>query len=297
MSDPVIVEAAINGVTGKAQNPHVPIEPHEITTDALACFDAGAAIVHNHIDRFAVPGHEAAERYLEGWRPILAERPDALLYPTTNAGTTVQESYAHITPLAEAGVLRLSLADLGSVNLGGAEPDGVPTGDWVYRNSFGDAHHMFDLCERHRLGPSLAVFDPSWLRAILAWHHAGRLPAGAMVKLYFGGERGYLGGAPFGLPPTETALAAYLELLEGTGLPWSVSVFGGDLLSSPLVEAALAAGGHLHLGLECWAGDGQDQPANPALVAAAVERVEAAGRTVATPDEAAVLLGLPSRPA
>lgn len=297
MSDPVIVEAAINGVTGKAQNPHVPIEPHEIAADAVACFGAGAAIVHNHIDRFGVPGHEAAERYLEGWRPILAERPDALLYPTTNAGTTVQESYAHITPLAEAGVLRLSLADLGSVNLGGAEPDGVPTGDWVYRNSFGDAHHMFDLCERHRLGPSLAVFDPSWLRAILAWHHAGRLPAGAMVKLYFGGERGYLGGAPFGLPPTETALAAYLELLEGTGLPWSVSVFGGDVLASPLVEAALAAGGHLHLGLECWAGDNQDQPANPALVAAAVERVQAAGRTVATPDEAAALLGLPSRPA
>ncbi len=296
MSEPVIIEAAINGVTNKAQNPNVPIEPDEITADALACFDAGAAIVHNHIDRFGVPGDEAAERYLAGWRPVLAERPDALLYPTTNAGSTVVESYAHITPLAEAGVLRLSLADLGSVNLGAAEPDGVPTGDWVYRNSFADAHHMFDLCERHGLGPSLAVFDPSWLRAILAWHHAGRLPAGAMVKLYFGGERGYLGGVPFGLPPTETALAAYLELLDSTGLPWSVSVFGGDLLSSPVADAALRQGGHLHLGLECHPGDTQDPPSNAALVAAAVDRAQAAGRTVATPDDAAALLGLAPRP-
>jgi len=292
MSEPVIIEVAVNGVTRKAENPHVPIEPAEIAADALACMAAGAAIVHNHIDRFGVPGPEAAERYLEAWRPVLAERPDALLYPTTNAGATVEESYAHIAPLAQAGVLRLSLADLGSVNLGGAEPDGVPTGDWVYRNSFSDAHHMFALCEQYELGPSLAVFDPSWLRAILAWHDAGRLPAGAMVKLYFGGEKGYLGGAPFGLPPTETALAAYLEVLEGTGLPWSVSVFGGDLLSTPLADAALARGGHLHLGLECFAGDPAAPPTNVKLVTAAVARAEAAGRPVATPAETLAILGL-----
>jgi uncharacterized protein (DUF849 family) len=284
MPEPVIIEAAINGVTRKAQNPYVPVEPDEIAADALACFDAGAGIVHNHIDRFGVPGPEAAERYLEGWRPVLAERPDALLYPTTNAGSTVEESYAHVTPLAEAGVLRLSLADLGSVNLGAVEPDGVPTGGWVYTNSFSDAHHMFELCERHGLGPS-------WLRTIVAWHRAGRLPAGAMVKLYFGGDEGYLGGATFGLPPTETALAAYLEVLDGTGLPWSVSVFGGALLDSPLVDAALAQGGHLHLGLECYAGT-EPHPTNAELVAAAVDRSEAAGRAPASPTETLRLLGL-----
>jgi uncharacterized protein (DUF849 family) len=291
MPEPVIIEAAINGVTRKAQNPNVPVEPDEIAADALACFAAGAGIVHNHIDRFGVPGDEAAERYLEGWRPVLAERPDALLYPTTNAGSTVEESYAHVTPLAEAGVLKLSLADLGSVNLGAVEPDGVPTGGWVYTNSFSDAHHMFELCERFGLGPSLAVFDPSWLRTILAWHEAGRLPTGSMVKLYFGADEGYLGGATFGLPPTETALAAYLELLDGTGLAWSVSVFGGALLDSPLVDAALARGGHLHLGLECYAG-GDADPTNAELVEAAVERVRAAGREPASPDETLALLGL-----
>lgn len=291
MPEPVIIEAAINGVTNKGQNRNVPIEPDEIAADALACMVAGAAIVHNHIDRFGVPGPEAAKRYLEAWRPVVAERPDALLYPTTNAGSTVEESYAHIAPLADAGVLRLSLADLGSVNLGGRAPDGVPTGGWVYRNSFDDAHHMLALCDEYGLGPSLAVFEPGWLRAILDWQRAGRLPAGAMVKLYFGGEQGYLGGATFGLPPTETALAAYLELLDGSGLPWSVSLFGGPLLDSPLVDAALASGGHLHLGLECFAGDGS-HPTNAELVATAAERVEASGRSVATPAETLVLLGL-----
>ncbi len=47
--DPVIIEVAINGTTTKEQNPHVPRTAQEIAADALACFDAGAAIVHNHV--------------------------------------------------------------------------------------------------------------------------------------------------------------------------------------------------------------------------------------------------------
>ena len=34
--NPVIIECAINGATSKATNPHVPVEPSEITADALA---------------------------------------------------------------------------------------------------------------------------------------------------------------------------------------------------------------------------------------------------------------------
>ncbi len=40
-------------------------------------------------------------------------------------------------------------------------------------------------------------------------------------------------GCTFGLPPTRNALLAYLDMLEGTGLPWSVSVWGGDLMTTP----------------------------------------------------------------
>ena len=60
MSDPVIIEAALNGVTSKARNPHVPTAPEEIAADARAAIAAGAAIVHNHIDEFALPGPAAA---------------------------------------------------------------------------------------------------------------------------------------------------------------------------------------------------------------------------------------------
>ena len=55
-----------------------------------------------------------------------------------------------------------------------------------------------------------------------------------MVKLYFGGE------LEFGLRPTVTALEAYLELLEPSGLPWSVAVLGGDVVGCGLARGSAA---------------------------------------------------------
>jgi 3-keto-5-aminohexanoate cleavage enzyme len=108
-SQPAIIEVAINGATTKERNPDVPRTPDEIATDALACFEAGAAIIHNHIDLTGISEAEAAERYLEAWRVVLAERPDALWYPTVHFGTTM--SLEHLIPIAASGLLRLGLTD------------------------------------------------------------------------------------------------------------------------------------------------------------------------------------------
>ena len=289
MAEPVIIEAAINGVTSKKQNPNAPREPGEIADDALRCFAAGAAIVHNHIDAFGLDGKSAAERYLEGWRPVLAERPDALLYPTTNAAGDVEASYAHIAPLAETGLVRLSLCDPGSVNLGGLGPDGLPASGIVYANSFDDIAYQLALCARYGLGPSMAIYEPGFLRCVLAWWRAGRLPAGAMVKFYFGGDEGFLSG--FGFKPTRTALDAYLELLDGCDVPWAVAVLGGDVLESGIARVALERGGHVRVGLEDHMGP--RTPSNEELVREAAAVADAVGRPIATCDEAAKLLNLP----
>ena len=275
---PVVVEAAINGA-----NPDAPRTPDEIARCALACFDAGAAVVHNHIDRFGT-AEEAAARYREGWDPVLAQRPDALLYPTINGIGPVEERYSHIAPLAEAGYLRIGVIDPGSVNLGAS---------FAYVNSGSDIDHQWQLCDRHGLVPGMSIFEPGFLRAALAYWRAGKLPAGTMLRFYFGGREAEAdGGFTFGLAPTERALDAYLELLDDCPLPWSVSVVGGDLFATDLPALALARGGHLRVGLEDHRGR---RASNEQLVAQAVEAVEAAGRTVADCAGAAELLGL--RPA
>src|SRR3989442_1127168 len=214
MSTPVIIEAAINGVTAPERNPSVPRSPAEIAADAVRCLAAGAAIVHSHIAEFALDGARAAELYLEAWRPVLRERPDAILYPTAGAGATIAERYAHEVLLAEAGVLRMGLVDPGSVNLGGADEHGLPLPiDYVYVNSYRDILYEVELCARYRLGPSISIFEPGFLRVALAFQRARRLPRGALVKLYFGGGEGYLGGTggALCLPPTAPRPEGFIE--------------------------------------------------------------------------------------
>ncbi len=287
---PVIIEAAINGFTPLTRNPNVPKSAEQIAADALECFAAGAAIVHNHGAVFGDPEAVAAE-YLAGWAPVLAERPDALVYPTANVIDGALD-VRHLELLAATNLLRVSLCDPGSLNLGGVDAEGIPVGSFVYTNSFDAIAVQMEQATRDRVGPSLAIYEPGFLRCALAWWRAGRLPAGSMFKFYLSTEQGYM-GAPFGLPPTRGGLDAYLDMLGDCPVPWAVSVVGGDVVGSGLAQYAVERGGHIHLGLEFFNGD--RTPTNASLVREAVEVCGGLGVAVATPDQAAEILQLPRR--
>jgi uncharacterized protein (DUF849 family) len=291
---PVIIELAVNGPTPRSVNPHVPRSPAEIAAAALRGIDRGAAIVHNHNDEpmFTADGVHAVEPYLEAWAPVLARYPDALLYPTMAAGARgidVRDRWAHVEELARRGAM--ALVDPGSVNVGMTASGRVPAAgaDGAYQNSYADIEHMLVRSTTLRAAPSISIFEPGFLRTALALHRAGRVPPGAIVKLYFGGQ------LEFGLPPTATALDAYLELLEPSGLPWSVAVLGGDVVECGLAERAVRRGGHLRVGLEDHAGPGT--PSNDQLLDAAVALVERLGHRPATCAEAREVLGVPDRTA
>jgi 3-keto-5-aminohexanoate cleavage enzyme len=285
---PVIIEAAVNGAVKKSDNPHVPITADEIAADAMRCLDAGAAIIHAHCSPMIGPAAEVAERYLAAFRPVWAARPEALLYPTLNYDDG-RLSFDHL-PLMAADGLRIGVLDPGSINIGGLDDDGLPSGDRVYAVPFATIARALALHAGAGLGPSLAMYEPGYLRTTLAWWRAGRLPAGAMIKLYLAEDQG-LFGSPFGLPVTRTGLAAYLEILGDCPLPWAVSAVGGDISRSEVARVALERGGHLHLGLEFYGGE--RSPSNVELVEEAVALCEEMGRAVATSSEAAKILGLP----
>ena len=288
---PVIIEAALNGGTPRERNPHVPRTVDAIVADALTCAAAGAAILHNHNDDPVIgrPVHDAAP-YLAAFTRIRETLPNAILYPTMGGGApgvSMALRYAHVEALTRAGLLRMGLVDPGSLNFGGLDADGVPAAvAAVYQNTYADTRYMMDWCRAHALGPSISIFEPGFLRLALAYHVAGALPPGALIKLYFSG-----GQPGFGLPPTLASLEAYLAMLDGSGLPWSVAVLGGDVLATIAAEA-VRRGGHLRVGLEDYAGE--RTPRNVELVQEAVALLRSLGRRPATIDEAATLLGLPS---
>ena len=311
MSTPVVLEVALNGVTKKAQNPAAPETHAEIAADALACFAEGAAIVHTHTLRPSPTPRACADDYLAAYRPVLARKPDAILYPTIGFGMEGRGRYDHAALLAEAGAIRQSVLDPGSVNLGASGADGWPAPmDFVYVNSPNDVRHMAEICRKHGLGPSIAIFEPGWLRVVLAMQRAGTLPAGALVKLYFAAG-GYLPQAPprgarsdaqpsaveavaepsFSTPPIREAFEMYLAMLRGSGLRWAVAVLGGGIFDTPIAELAVQHGGHLRVGLEDYAG----AKSNVDEVRKARDLCAKYGRPLATCAEAEQLLGIPPR--
>jgi uncharacterized protein (DUF849 family) len=291
VSTPVIIEAALNGVTSRRHNPQVPLAPDEHAKDALACIDAGATVIHTHTADITAPPEVAAEQYAAAYRPVVEQHPGAICYPTTGLGPTIEDRYRHVELLDDMGVIRAGFVDTGSVNLGGTGPDGLPAGPgYLYQNSFADIAHKMNVCRARGLGPSIAVFEPGFLRVVLVYHDAGQLPRGTLVKFYFS-EGGYLGsGAPlWGAPPIIESLDMYLAMLGDAGIPWAVAVLGGSVCDSAIVRPALERGGHVRVGIEDWDGG----PPNAAQVATAARLAREAGREVATIDDAARTLGLP----
>lgn len=296
--DPLIIEAAVNGGSTKARNPHTPVTPDEVAADSLACLAAGAAIVHTHIADIGVKGPQAAEEYAKAFRAILKERPDAILYGTGARGGTVEEKCEHTEILGKAGLMRMGFVDPGSTQLGSADEDGLPKGPALYANPCDEIAYRFEQTRRLRLGPNMAMYEPGFLQVALAWHRAGKMPPGALVKFYLGGGYNYASGRKgpdfWGLPATAKALDAYLELLElggGADLPWMTTVLGGDITASGMTELTIAKGGHIRLGLEDYGGP--RQPSNVELIDEVTALARKAGRPIATTAQTAAILKLP----
>ena len=292
MHDPVIIEAALNGVTSPARNPRVPATAVEQAKDALACVDAGASVIHTHAPNIAAPPEDAAEQYAIAFRPVVEQHPGVVCYPTTGIGATIDDRYRHVELLDDMGLVRAGFVDTGSVNLGGTGADGLPPhSNFVFTNTFTDIAHKMRVCRERGLGPSIAIFEPGFLRVVRAYYDAGALPAGTLVKFYFSGG-GYLGGGEplWGAPPIVEALDLYLAMLGDAHIPWAVAVLGGSLLDSPIARVALERGGHLRVGIEDW----DEGPTNVEQVTAAARLCRSIGRDVASVVDVGRVLGLAS---
>lgn len=297
---PLIIEASLNGSAKKSQNPSVPYADDEIVEQAVACMEAGAALIHNHTEEPIIGGSGQldAELYAGAWRKLLAIRPDAILTPTMpvgQEGVLVETRYSHVVKLAEEGIIAQGLCDPGTFNLAMLDEDGIfSDSTYLYKNDMHDSRYYVETCRRLNIGLSISVFEPGFIRYIMAYVRAGKMPPGGLVKFYFSAP-----SMPCGLLPTATALDAYLELIEGSNLPWLVSSFGDDCVGCGLAEAAIKRGGHVQVGLEPYMESGVTGvrvPTNVELVHEVVELAEKYDRPIATPAQAAQILNLPTYP-
>jgi uncharacterized protein (DUF849 family) len=282
--EPLIIEVAVNGATGRQEHARVPLTPDEIVADARACAAAGAAVIHVH-------GRGADGSFAfddaDAYRPVFAElrgKDGLVVYPTMfgSRGHPLAR-WAHVDTLDDAKLIDWAPLDPGATNLVGARNGRLAEHGFTYANPIEETRYMLGLCERRGLAASVALYEPHFIRHLLLLLPEFPRLRPPIMRFMFGGAR-----LPFGFPPATQFVDAYLALLEShPGLPWMVACLGGDVL--PIAEHVIRRGGHIRVGLE----DDASDPArgNVERVREVAELARAAGRAVATPAEARAISG------
>ena len=245
------LEVALNGPWGRARQPRIPVAIKEIVDDAVACAQAGAAVIHVHAydEQTGKPKEDpdVYARIIEGIR----SRADVIVYPTIPtpglgdfpAGAVPAQRFATMEALAKRGLLEWAAVDPGSTNFALYDDLREDKPGFVYVNTELEVRHALGLAARYRFHPSYAIYEPGFLRlgATLYWRCSCPAP---IYRFMFSSDY------TFGFPPDDFGLTAYLHLLDrvAPGARWMVAGLGVDI--QPLIPRAVAEGGHVRVGLE-----------------------------------------------
>ena len=285
MSRKVIVSCAVTGGADSADaSPAVPRSPKQIASEVLAARRSGAAITHIHV-RDPVTGKPSRE--LAYYREVVARvrdaGSDALINLTTGPGASFApgtnnplggfvdpaERIAHVLELKPD----ICSLDVATMNVG----------PWAMVNVPAQLAAMAKMIRDAGVKPELEVFDLGHVRLAAKMVADGLFAGPPFLQLCL--------GVSWGAPASAEGMIAMKSLLP----PGAVfSAFGISRHQFPMVAQSAILGGHVRVGLEdnLYLSRGVLAPGNAALVERAVTIVEALGDQVATPREAAEILGI-----
>lgn len=292
MDRKTIITCAVTGAGDtSAKSPHVPVTPRQIADSCIEAAEAGAAIVHIHVRD---PETGKAGRGLDCYREVVervrASGTDVLLNLTCGMGgelhlneddpsivedrtdlVSVYERMAHVDELRP----EICTIDCGSMNFGGHVV--------VNRNS--DLRKMAKLARDWGVKPELEVFDMGQVGIALSLIEEGLVIGDPMFQFCL--------GITNGAPASVQSIIAMRSMIPDNAV-WSCFAIGRAEM--PMVAQAMLLGGNVRVGLEdnlylekgVLATNGQ-------LVERACDIIEILGGTVAGPDDAREILGLPAR--
>jgi uncharacterized protein (DUF849 family) len=240
-----MLQACLNGQRPRDEHPAVPVTPEDLAADARRAVEAGAAQVHVH-PRLPGGGRDTAEpgAVAETLRAIRAECPGVPVGLTTGLWTTdgdADRRHAWVAAWKE-------LPDYASVNL--FEPGSA---------------ELCELLAERGVGIEAGVWTLDDARLLL---ERGLDPLRVLVETGDGGAEDPVAAA-----------AEIDEVLTGAGLTAPQLHHGAGPSTWPVLDAAIARGRDIRIGLEDTVSmpDGSPAADNAELVAEAARRVAAAG--------------------
>ncbi len=275
---PLIICAAVTGgAPARSKTPHHPVTPDQVAADAVACWRAGAAIVHIHARLADESTSSEIAAYRDTVDRIRAAGCDAIL--SLSAGDDGgRADHAQRLRVAEAGEELVSL-DLGPINLGSRLYDNRPA-------------YLREMAQRMlKLGvkPEIDVLDSGHLDSLATLIKDGLVKPPYHIQLVF--------GVPGGIPLDVRLLPILVSRLPPDS-EWSISCQTSDFETFLRFQmAAFVDGGHVRTGMEdhVYVRPGELARNNAEMVEQWSATARTFGRPVATPAAARRMLGIGAR--
>ena len=301
MTKKVIITCAVTGsIHTPTMSPHLPITPEEITTQAVAAANAGAAILHLHARNPETGQPTADPDVFMQFLPRIKEQCDAVINITTGGSSlmTLEERLA--APLKAQP--EMASLNMGSMNFGlfpmkerysewkfDWEPKLLDaTKEVVFKNTFADIETIFDLLgNQHGTRFEFECYDVGQIHTLAFYLKEGLINKPVFVQFVLG----VLGGID-AHPENLMHMKATADRLLGDN--YQFSVLSAGRMQIPLATIGAILGGNVRVGLEdsLLIGRGKLATDNAEQVTKIRTILEELGYEIASPTEARQMLQL-----
>ena len=267
----LITVAPTGAEAAKDVAPALPVTLEELVATAKECQAAGASVIHVHVrDEWARPTLEV--RRLTETVAALREATDLVVQLST--GGAVTDSFEDRLAVLEAAPDGCSLT-CGTVNFG----------DEIFVNPWPFIRQLYRRTQERGVVPEFELFDLGHIATLHRLLDELGPPAGGRVHCDL------VMGVPGGMPGDAATLVQAAAALPA-GASWSATGIGRT--SIPVMLAAVAAGGHLRVGMEDTLSYARGRPAsgNAELVERAGQLARLAQRAPMSTADARAFLGM-----
>ena len=269
---PAIIMVAPNGAR-KTRRDHdsLPVSIADTVSEALLCFQAGASVLHGHVRGDSEEHVLDVGRYRELLAEMTLRVPQMLVQITT-------EAVGRYSPEEQVACVQALIPKMASVSLREITSD-------YQRNDY--AADFFSWCLEAGVHIQHILYSSDDLQRFVELKDQGIIPASHRCMLFvLGRYREDFQSEPDDLAPF---LAAELS-----GLDWFTCAFGSR--EQECVMTGINAGGHARVGFEnnLYLPGGEVAANSAELVSSLARALQAAGRDLATAEEASQLLGIRS---
>ena len=272
MSDKLIISVAISGSdTPFSASPHIPLTPRQVADEAIASYEAGAAIVHIHARDEEGEGTMDYKLYEETVNLIRQRNCPVVINITSSGSQTATDEdrlAAGIRNKAE-----IVSFDAGSMNYSNETMINTPP----------FLEKLAKALKENEIRPEIEVFEAGFIE------NAMRLAKKGLIDPPYWFQ--FVLGVPGGMAATVRNLTFLVDSLP-PGARWSA--LGVGRMHLPILYATLAMGGHIRVGIEdnIYYRRGQLVKSNAEFVKRAARLAEEMERPLASPDDAREMLQL-----